>query len=211
MRMKRTRGVVVWGALAATLLAGGTAAAQVDTATAATDAPVVTDTVRMIAPSGPFSLVVDLSDRTLYVMRGDAVEKSYPVAIGQPQHPTPRGSFRIQRLIWNPRWVPPDAAWARNKRPREPGDPLNPMGRVKIFFQAPDYYIHGTHQEDSLGQAESHGCVRMRNEDVIELAQMVMENGGEPREPNWFQRVINRVRSTQEVRLSAPVSVQVRA
>ncbi|HEX2079766.1 MAG TPA: L,D-transpeptidase [Longimicrobium sp.] len=186
------------------LVGGGGAAAQQDSASARADS------ARASTASGPFSITVDLSDRMLYVMRGDQVEREYRVAIGQPRHPTPTGSFSVRRLVWNPRWVPPDAEWARNRRPREPGDPRNPMGRVKIFFRAPDYYIHGTHEEDSLGEAESHGCIRMRNPDVVELARMVMENGGEPRSPGWFQRVINQVRRSQEVRLSSPVALRVR-
>jgi lipoprotein-anchoring transpeptidase ErfK/SrfK len=145
------------------------------------------------------------------VLRGGETVREYQVAVGQARHPTPTGSFRVNRLIWNPRWVPPDAEWAREKRAREPGDPRNPMGRVKIFFRAPDYYIHGTRETDSLGQAESHGCVRMRNADVIELARMVMENGGERRDAGWFRGVINRVRSTVDVRLSQPVALRVRA
>ncbi len=162
------------------------------------------------APAERVTIEVDLSDRQLHVMKGQEVLRSFAVAVGAPEFPTPRGSFRIQRVIWNPRWVPPDAAWARGKRARGPGDPRNPMGKVKMFFRAPDLYIHGTHDEDSLGQAESHGCIRMRNAEVVDLARIVMENGGEPREPGWFQRVINRVRSTEEVRLSAPVPVTIR-
>ena len=202
--MDRVRRAALAGFVAGMLMGGGGAAAQQDTARA--------DSARSgSAASGPFSVTVDLSDRMLYVLRGDEVVGEYRVAIGQPEHPTPTGSFTVRRLIWNPRWVPPDAAWARNRRPREAGDPRNPMGRVKIFFQAPDYYIHGTHEEDSLGQAESHGCIRMRNADVIELARLVMENGGEARSPGWFQGVINRVRHTQDVRLSQPVRLHVRA
>lgn len=160
--------------------------------------------------SDAFALVVDVSDRTLYVMQGGEVQREFRVAVGQRSHPTPRGSFRVSRVIWNPGWVPPDAAWAKGKKAREPGDPRNPMGRVKIFFRAPDYYIHGTHDEDSLGRAESRGCIRMRNSDVIALARLVMENGGERRPPNWFQRAINRVRDTQDVRLSRSVPLRVR-
>ncbi|HEX2187800.1 MAG TPA: L,D-transpeptidase [Longimicrobiaceae bacterium] len=156
-------------------------------------------------------LVVDLSDRELYVLRGGEVERTYAVAVGKPEHPTPKGEFGIRRIIWNPRWVPPDASWARGKKPRAAGDPQNPMGRVKMFFKEPDYYVHGTHQEDSLGRAESHGCIRMRNDDVIDLAKVVMQSGGEHREPGWFRRVINRVTQTQDVRLSQPVSFEVRA
>ena len=156
-----------------------------------------------------FSLKVDLSERQLYVISGGDAVASYPVAIGAPDFPTPKGSFSIRRIIWNPRWVPPDAKWAEKKIPRGPGDPKNPMGKVKIFFKEPDYYVHGTREVDSLGRAESHGCLRMRNSDVIALAKQVMANGGAARSPSWFQRVINRVRSTQEVRLSAPVRIQV--
>jgi lipoprotein-anchoring transpeptidase ErfK/SrfK len=157
-----------------------------------------------------FSLVVDVSDRKLYVMQDGEVQREFRVAVGQRSHPTPRGSYRVSRVIWNPRWVPPDAEWAKGKKAREPGDPRNPMGRVKIFFRAPDYYIHGTHEEDSLGRAESRGCIRMRNADVIALARLVMENGGERRPPGWFQRVSNRVRQTEDVRLSRPIPLRVR-
>src|SRR5687768_4839133 len=87
-------------------------------------------------------LEVDLSERQLHVIEGGEVVQTYPVAIGKPSYPTPKGSFNIRRIIWNPRWVPPDSKWAKNKRARGPGDPANPMGRVKIFFSEPDYYIH---------------------------------------------------------------------
>ena len=157
-----------------------------------------------------FHLVIDLSERRLNVRDGEEVVDSYPVAIGKPGHPTPAGEFRIRRLVWNPRWVPPDARWARGKRARDPGDPRNPMGRVKIFFQPPDYYIHGTREVDSLGEAESHGCVRMRNSDAIAVARTVMRHGGSPRDPSWFRRVLGRVTSTREVSLSDPVLVKIR-
>jgi lipoprotein-anchoring transpeptidase ErfK/SrfK len=156
-----------------------------------------------------FYLSVDLSERVLYVMKNGEQVGSYPVAIGQRAHPTPTGQFRIRHLVWNPRWVPPDARWARGKRPRAPGDPRNPMGRVKLFFKDPDLYIHGTHEVDSLGAAESHGCLRMRNSDVIALARTVMQNGGAPRPPGWFRRVVNGVTSTREVGLSDPVLVEI--
>ena len=141
--------------------------------------------------------------------QGDELTRSYPVAIGQDRYPTPTGEFRIARVIWNPRWVPPESEWAKDETAKEPGDPGNPMGKVKIFFQDPDYYIHGTDAEDSLGEAASHGCLRMANADVVELARMVMEHGGENRSPNWFQRIINFVRSTEEVRLSEPIPLRV--
>jgi murein L,D-transpeptidase YcbB/YkuD len=85
------------------------------------------------------------------------------------------------------------------------------MGRVKMFFRQPDYFIHGTNAETSIGTAASHGCVRMLNDDVIELAQLVMEHGGAAIEPGLIRRLINRVRQTKEVRLGNPVPVRIQA
>jgi lipoprotein-anchoring transpeptidase ErfK/SrfK len=155
-------------------------------------------------------LEVSLSERMLTVRAGDEVLGSYPVAVGKSKHPTPTGTFHIRRVIWNPSWTPPNAAWARGKKAKKPGDPKNPMGRVKIFFAEPDYFIHGTDQEESIGEAASHGCIRMRNEDVIALARLVMEHGGEARPASWFESIIDRRTVMHEVQLSSPVAVRVR-
>ena len=157
----------------------------------------------------PMEIHIDLAARELTVSQDGETVASYPVAVGQPNHPTPTGSYRIRHIVWNPRWVPPDAKWARDKEPTAPGDPDNPMGRVKLFFSEPDYYIHGTRAVDSLGQAESHGCIRMRNSDAIALARMAMTHGGAPQPPSWFRRVLNRFTSTKEVFLSSPIPVSI--
>ena len=155
------------------------------------------------APDDPAALrlEVDLSQRRLRVLEDGEVTRSYPIAVGKPSYPTPKGSFNIRRLIWNPRWVPPDSKWARNKTPKGPGEPGNPMGRLKILFSEPDYYIHGTREVDSLGEAESHGCVRMRNSDVIALAKRVMAAGGKPVKQSFVRSVINRVRESRGERI----------
>ena len=165
-------------------------------------------------PASEFSallLRVDLSERQVTAELNGAVHATYGVAIGTKAHPTPRGEFAVRRIIWNPRWVPPDSEWAKDAKPAEPGDPNNPMGKVKMFFREPTYYVHGTNAEESIGSAASHGCIRMRNADIIELARLVMKHGGEPRDAGWFERILNRVRSTREVRLSAPVPLIVQS
>ncbi|MES2177156.1 MAG: L,D-transpeptidase [Gemmatimonadota bacterium] len=140
---------------------------------------------------GGVRLEASLSERKLTVMRDDSVVKTYDVAIGAPSHPTPTGSFTIKKLIWNPRWVPPDEKWARGKTPKAPGHPANPMKGVKIFFQEPDYYIHGTDATESLGSAASHGCLRMDPGDAAEVALMLMENAGVARDWEWVKGVLN--------------------
>ncbi len=161
-----------------------------------------------VAPIGsaPLQLKASLSSRTLLVVKGDSTLGSYAVAIGADEHPTPEGTFLIKRIVWNPRWVPPDAPWARGKSAKDPGHPDNPMKRVKIFFQEPDYYIHGTGALESLGKAESHGCLRMDPEQAAEVARLIMEHGGQPREENWFWRILHFRREEKTVYLDNPIS-----
>ena len=123
-------------------------------------------------------LEVSLSARTLKVVEKGRVVRTYGVAVGRPKNPTPTGTFRTGRIVWNPSWHPPRVWWARNKRPQPPGAPENPMQGVKIYFKAPDYYIHGTNKPGSIGSAASHGCLRMTEADAKALARRVQKAGG---------------------------------
>jgi lipoprotein-anchoring transpeptidase ErfK/SrfK len=97
--------------------------------------------------------------------------RSYWVTIGMPAYQTPTGGFQITRIEWNPGWVPPESSWARGKTEQGPGRG-SPMGRVKLQFD--DYlYVHGTWSPDQLGGPYSHGCVRLKNEDVQDLARLI--------------------------------------
>ena len=158
-----------------------------------------------------FGLIVDLSDRRLYVMSGDDVVQTFPVAVGEEGYDTPAGSFTIRRMIWNPSWTPPASAWARDKKYEAPGSPGNPMGRVKMFFREPDLYIHGTALPSSLGRARSHGCVRMRNTDAVELARLVMINAGATQGQDWYEETIANATEMRTVTLPRPVAIRVRA
>ncbi len=153
-------------------------------------------------------LRVSLGQRRLVVENGGQVVRQYGVAIGAPSHPTPRGAFRVRKMIWNPAWVPPDERWARGKKARDPGDPKNPMQAVKIFFREPDYYIHGTNDPKSIGTAASHGCLRMTARDAAELGAYLMKHGGQPRGESWFRRVLRFGRSTV-IYLDNPVSMSI--
>lgn len=153
-------------------------------------------------------LEVDLSERKLIAKVGDDVVNEYDVAVGKPKNPTPEGTFTIKKVIWNPSWKPPEEKWAKGKTAKPPGHPDNPMKRVKMFFREPDYYIHGTGDEDSLGTAASHGCVRMAPDDVTELAKLVMEHGGKPMPEPWYRRVFHR-RATKVIYLAEPVKVAI--
>ena len=163
-----------------------------------------TDLVRNI------SLEVVASENTMYVLEDGEELKTYKVSVGTKKHPTPEGTFKVRRMIWNPRWVPPpDASWAKGKTAKEPGDPDNPMKKVKIFFKEPDYYIHGTGAVDKLGEAASHGCIRMDPEEAGELAALLMEATGAPEAESWIRRIL-RMGRTRTVNLPAAVTFVVR-
>jgi lipoprotein-anchoring transpeptidase ErfK/SrfK len=162
------------------------------------------------AVEAPLILKANLGARILFVTRGDSTLKTYAVAVGQEKYPTPLGSFTIRKIVWNPSWKPPpEADWAKGKTAKGPGDPGNPMKVVKIFFQDPDYYIHGTNDVESLGSAASHGCLRMDPSEVADLAKLIMEHGGQPRGENWFWRILHSRREETVVYLDNPVSLTI--
>jgi lipoprotein-anchoring transpeptidase ErfK/SrfK len=158
---------------------------------------------------GGIRLAADLSSRTLTVMGANGAIRTFNVAIGTPSYPTPTGTYKIRKIVWNPSWIPPDSKWAKNKTAKGPGEKGNPMKVAKIFFREPDYYIHGTGEVNSLGTADSHGCLRMSPDEVAELAQFLMQNGGQAREEGWFSRVVHMRWKTHTVFLSQPVTLTI--
>ena len=171
--------------------------------------PAVPDLRALGTVDGGVRLSADLSSRTLTVIGANGAIKTFNVAIGTPDYPTPTGSFTIRKIVWNPSWIPPDSKWARKETPKGPGEKGNPMKVAKIFFKEPDYYIHGTGATKSLGSAASHGCLRMHPDEIAELAQFLMQNGGQAREEGWFSRVIHMRWRTHTVYLSEPVRLTV--
>ena len=203
-----------WFALAAlaAALAPGTARAQAaprDTGLilSSVEAAVNVPVTRM----KNFSLTVDLSDRKLYLISDGDVVRVFPVSVGQEGYSTPAGTYRISHMIWNPSWRPPPSAWARDHHFEPPNSPGNPMGRVKMFFREPDLYIHGTQLPSSLGNARSHGCIRMRNIDAVELARILMINGGADRPLEWYEETLANATTSRNVTLTRPVTIRVRA
>jgi lipoprotein-anchoring transpeptidase ErfK/SrfK len=157
---------------------------------------------------GELALTASIGARTITVTRGSEVVKTYAVAVGADRHPTPKGRFMIRKIVWNPAWVPPDAKWAKGKEAKDPGHPENPMKLVKLFFQEPDYYIHGTDAVESLGQAASHGCLRMDPDEAGELALMVMNNDGIVRDWDWVKGLLH-LGETRTVSLRMPTPIEI--
>ena len=158
---------------------------------------------------GELRLSVDLSARELYVHHSSITVDTFAIAVGQPGHRTPVGEFAIDRIIWNPRWVPPASDWAKDAQRKEPGEPDNPMQGAKLFFKYPAYYIHGTNEPESIGTAASHGCIRMMPHEVERLARLVQQHGGAPRDDAWYERMIRSDKDRQPVDLPVPVPLSI--
>lgn len=118
----------------------------------------------------PASIAVNLPSRTIELLSGERLVKEYPIAIGKPATPTPLGSFAIEYKEINPAWYPPE-----QKGVVVPSGPNNPLGYRWLGFWN-TYGIHGTNAPWSIGSAVSNGCIRMYEEDVEELYDLV-KNG----------------------------------
>lgn len=123
-----------------------------------------------IKPNEKIHLVIRLSDRRVYVYQDDQLKTSYPIAIGREGWETPTGIHKVIQKIPNPSWKHPFTGEII------PPGPKNPLGERWIgFWTDGTNYIgfHGTPNEETVGQAASHGCVRMLNQDVLALFEKV--------------------------------------
>lgn len=112
-------------------------------------------------------IVINIPEFTLFLYNGDALVKSYPIAVGKPQSQSLIGIYHIVSKVTNPTWNPP-----RGGDPVPPG-PNNPLGRRWLGLNAHGYGIHGNNNPSSIGKAVSLGCIRMRNPDIEEVFKLV--------------------------------------
>lgn len=134
--------------------------------------PQVSD--RQLRRRHPAVLIIDRSAFTLTLYKGLKRSKRYTVAVGAAGMETPEGLYNIQNKAINPAWHVPDSEWAGDLRGKViPGDdPSNPL-KARWLGIYDGAGIHGTDARDSIGTAASHGCIRMRIPDVIELYDQV--------------------------------------
>jgi murein L,D-transpeptidase YcbB/YkuD len=163
----------------------------------------------LVAPAvAGLRVEINLPAYSLRLFDGDELVMERPVTIGAPEHPTPVGRWRVNKLIWNPRWMPPPSMDSGRAEPMPPG-PGNPMGAVKLpLYKA--VYLHGTERHDQLGRPASHGCVRLANADARALARHLQRR---LLDPAARQRVRRRLRTRPDtpvaVALPEPVPVRV--
>ncbi|MEO0406655.1 MAG: L,D-transpeptidase [Cyanobacteria bacterium P01_A01_bin.135] len=139
--------------------------------------PVAQRSLDGLAPTRPTdslgeadTAVVDLSDRRVYLYQGEQLLADYAVGIGRQDWETPTGDFQVIEKQENPIWRHPFT-----RELVQPG-PENPLGTHWVSFWTNGTHeigFHGTNNADAIGQAVSHGCIRMRNADVEALYAMM--------------------------------------
>jgi hypothetical protein len=123
------------------------------------------------ATFGPV-IVISRGANTLWLYDSTNLVRTFRVATGRSQYPTPSGLWSIVDMQMNPWWRPPNSDWAKGLKPIPPG-PGNPLGTRWMGLSAPGVGIHGTPDAASIGYSASHGCIRMPIPDAEWLFQHV--------------------------------------
>lgn len=119
----------------------------------------------------PGQVIVSFGDRRLYLVTRPGQALSYPIAVPREQSRW-QGRTSVSQKRENPSWTPTPEMLREN--PRLPawvpgGHPMNPLGVRALYLGSSTYRIHGTDAPWTIGQAVSKGCIRMFNEDVLDL------------------------------------------
>ena len=122
----------------------------------------------------PGTIVVETSERRLYLVLEDGKAMKYGIGVGRDGFRW-SGTHRISRKAEWPGWTPPAAMRKRvpDLPAYMPGGPNNPLGARALYIGSTLYRIHGTSEPWTIGQAVSSGCIRLTNEDVTDLYERV--------------------------------------
>jgi lipoprotein-anchoring transpeptidase ErfK/SrfK len=119
------------------------------------------------------TIIIDTTDKFLYLVQDNGTAIRYGVGVGKPGFEW-AGTHKITRKAEWPSWHPPAEMIAREKAKGRilpimmEGGPNNPLGARALYLGSTLYRIHGTNQPWTIGMAVSSGCIRMRNEDVMD-------------------------------------------
>lgn len=136
---------------------------------------------RYILPSGPREgIVINLAEYRMYYFPKDQnVVHTYPLGIGREGWGSPIAETRITGKVKDPAWYPPKSIREEHAADGDPlptvvpAGPDNPLGPFKFTLGLSGYLIHGSNKKFGIGMRVSHGCFRMLNHNVLQLASMV--------------------------------------
>lgn len=165
------------------------------------------------AVPGDTRIVINAPAFRMDVFQEGQLQNTYRVGIGYPEFPLPTGMRRIENIIFNPTWTPPDEPWVKGKvkagEKVAAGSKLNPLGPIKIPIGMPSL-IHGGKAVAKLGNFASHGCVGLTNEQVKDFTHVLVQVSGMPISADSIQSFEKNKTKTQSVKLDKPVLVELR-
>ncbi len=181
--------VLAWLCAAMTILAAGQAQAESDDSRDVMGggpnfrgggygygggSPVARSTVMLQTNYSPGTILINTSERRLYLVTGNGQALRYGIGVGRDGFRW-SGTHRITAKKEWPAWTPPSQMLARRPDlPRHmPGGVDNPLGARAMYLGSTLYRIHGSNEPETIGQAVSSGCFRMTNEDVVDLYSRV--------------------------------------
>ncbi len=121
----------------------------------------------MVWEENTWVIKINIPEFKLYLFNAGICYRTFPVAVGKSNTPSPQGDFWIANKVVNPTWYPPDG-----KKPVPPG-PKNPLGKYWLGLNKASYGIHGNNIPWSIGTSASSGCFRLRNKDIQELYNLI--------------------------------------
>ena len=119
----------------------------------------------VVPPRAKRRVIVSIPDRKLAVLENGVVIRRFAVAVGAVVSPSPTGEFEIINRLAEPTYYHPGVVI--------PPGSGNPLGSRWVGLNKQSYGIHGTNAPGSIGKAASHGCIRLRNPDIVQLFTMV--------------------------------------
>jgi len=132
--------------------------------------PAPRELVNFSGPQKPGTLIIDTTERRLYYVLPDQQAIKYAVGVARPGFEWTGVEHIASKREW-PDWTPPSQMLKR--RPDLPrhmaGGIDNPLGARAMYLSGTLYRIHGSNEPDTIGQAVSSGCIRMTNDDVVDL------------------------------------------
>ena len=122
----------------------------------------------------PGTIIIETGERRLYLVLEGGKALKYGIGVGRDGF-TWAGTHRITRKAEWPGWTPPPAMRKRvpDLPAYMPGGPDNPLGARALYIGSTLYRVHGTSEPWSIGQAVSSGCIRLTNDDVVDLYERV--------------------------------------
>jgi lipoprotein-anchoring transpeptidase ErfK/SrfK len=162
---------------------------------------------------GNIRITVNIPAFQLTLWQGGKEVKTYQIGIGRREFPLPDGLRHANQIIFNPDWVPPDSSWVEEHdvvpgERVEADDPRNPLGKIKIPIGGSGILIHQAFKPSDIGHLVSHGCVRVKLDELYELIDKIVA----ARSISVSRTQLEHARNSKDrfvIKLDAPIVVDI--